>query len=289
MNKFNKVSFEEMLKYEGLIACEHGLLIEELYKKPMNFSTFLTKLVSFYSDFEIKEIFLGCTWYNVIREKARVISLNDYINNGYDNNHEYITKEEMLNKIDSEIYEDLLYGICKSTFNNFDFGTMKVCKKSDDHIDDVIKYEINNIFDGIDEKVKDMIDNNIVELKIPEYDIDKDILEEQIEKYIKLNGSIYIIHNDKIDKLGEILSYNNNKIKVKILDKMISIFKASDKKVELVIHKYLTKEGPTIILETMYIDAGDVQPIDLEDVNISPYTEELKNILDVLEGLYFRK
>lgn len=296
MNKFNKVSFEEMLKYQGLIACEHELLIEDLYKTPMKFSHFLTKLGTCYTDIEIKEIFLNCTWYNVIREKGIVINLNDYINtyidNEYDDNYEYITKEKVENifdKIDSEIYDNLLYAIYKSTFGNNDPGIMKTCKISDKQldggkIDKYIAEELKNIYDKIDEDVKELINKksiksfsdigNIVELELPKCDVGKDILEEQIRRYIKFNnGNIYIIHNGgNIDKLGDIVSYNDNKIKVKLIDEMKPVFESSNKKVELVIPEYLTNTGTTVCLRAIFINA---------DNNDSQHEEDLNNIVEL--------
>lgn len=395
-NKFNKVSFEEMLRYDGLIACEHELLISDLNKQPTSFSRFMTKLGLAYSDIEIRRIFLTCNWYTVIREKGTVVDFSEYLKSKtiedsdimdlYDEFEDFIDEdldnliEEEINNIfdkidkkveslfkpkDYELPEGGLRGVLESlgliekeesvldpedlidtrcvepeeleniieleipeckgptkeeVFKHLDRyiskGKKLYFENKSNILGDVISYADNKIkvrINGDDEALAKynacehkkveftfihynynnsydllgifIVNDNIVELELPKCDVDKDTLEEEVRKHIKLkDGIMYILHGNNTDILGNIISYENNKIKVKLVDEMIPVFETSNKKVELVIPSCLTSTGSVTVLQAIYINANDVETSETEYKNDE--LKELQNVIDILKGLY---
>lgn len=274
MNKFNKVSFEEMLKHEGLIACEHELLIEDLNKQPMMFASLLAKLGLSYSDIEIKEIFLNCTWYNITREKAKVINFNDYLKDETDD----ICCQEFISEFD-EIIEDEINNI----FDKIDKKVEDLLGNSNiSSLADIEKVLSSYISECVNNKDNDVLDTDkyIIELNKPIcQNISKEELDKCLDIYIKSNSKVYMIYGENTVVLGDIISHSDDKVKVEVVDNecIFNKLKHANKNIEFAI---VENSNKTFSISLAYIHS-DEKYINLTiDDRISLPKDELKMLLD---------
>lgn len=208
MYKYEKVKFENMLRYNGLIACEHELLVEELNKQPIMFASLLSKLGAYYSDTEVKEIFLDCTWYNVIREKAKVVKLDEYKKSLYDEDeYSYFDFEDELEDI---FEDDPDYKKLESVFDSID---SKVEEKISKIGIDIPYGDLFKMIYDLCKDEEDKSDEYIVEFDFPKCkNINREDVDMCLKYYMCKGGKVY--YNGEI--VGSAVSFNDSKIKIKL-------------------------------------------------------------------------
>lgn len=213
MNKIKlvKLDFEDILKHDSEILCVHTFLKDPKYSKPMLFNELLVEIGTDFGPGNCKSIFRDGEWYIKTSDSnktlATIIDMSKYRDRV---NNNYIKKE--LNNIYFDISEN----------------DNEVYSLFDSILDDIYsdKNLINNLFTHIEEIDNELFGKNnininpfeeiekIVTLKKPRVDIiASDELDRLLDDYIDNIGEVVDKNNQY---LGELISYNKNKITIKM-------------------------------------------------------------------------
>lgn len=207
MYKYIEVEYKEMLKYDGLIACKHDLLVPELNKEPMTLSSLLAGIVSMYNDIEMREILSHCKWYTVSIEKATVIDFKDHL---------YRKEIEQREEYESSRYvseeEELLLNILQKVLSGYTNEAIlseisKVIKDIDGELKELVETKLSKNLEKMDKIIEMRRPNNIL-LTIKE-------INKCLDEYIEEDGRVFM---DYTGVLGNIISYDDYNIRVELSD-----------------------------------------------------------------------